>query len=683
VRDSSGQIITYGKGRSYGDASLNTAGRTILLDRLNAIVEFDAKSGVIVCEAGVTLEQILNVAIPAGWFLPVTPGTRFPTIGGCLAADVHGKNHHVAGSISQHVRWFEIVLADGSRVRCSLNENTELFHATAGGMGLTGIICLVALQLSTVETSWIVSEKIATDSLRETMQELTANDTTWPYTVAWIDCMASGDAIGRGDVILGRHARADELSQAQLRNKLQTPPMTKLGLPFTPPLSLVNRLTTKIFNTVFGLSGRMTKRRASVLSAWAYFYPLDVAHSWNRLYGPPGFVQYQIVVPLEVGYEAIRHILDRCLVAGHPSSLAVLKRFGEAQGYLSFPKPGWTLALDIAVRPGLFDLLGEFDRFVIEQGGRVYLAKDAVLGAENFRKMYFEYGKWLEVKKAVDPQCRFSSDLSRRLDIEGDVRGNSKLELKKMQSVKKNSWMIVGAAGGIGSAVAMALARKGCDLALVDVGERIGEVERLALRIREETGRKATCHSFGEGSVTSIESLLDRVEEAGEAPFGYLWAAGVMWQQSDLQLDADKAARHHFINYTLPMLFLETVANRIERQGSGHIAAIGSPAGDRARRSNYLYGADKAALHAYLDGLAHRFAGLPVIITTIKPGPTRTPMTEGMEKLPLLAEPGAQGKRIARGLLGGAKEIYTPAVWRPIMTVIKLLPKFVFDRLDI
>lgn len=675
-------IIQFGQGRSYGDAALNAAGRSLLFDRFNQIIEFDANSGLIVCEPGVTLAGILARAVPDGWFLPVTPGTRFASIAGCLAADVHGKNHHIAGSVSRHIPWFEIVVADGTQLRCSEGENNRLFEATAGGMGLTGVITKVALQLSRIESTWIKSESITTESLRETMDELTANDQTWPYTVAWVDCTATGSEMGRGEVILGRHATLDELSDEQQSNSMEFPPQPRLSLPFVPPFSLVNRTTTRLFNEIYYRKGFGKKRRSTISSAFSYFYPLDIANSWNRLYGPAGFVQYQFVVPMECGYDVIAEVLSRSIESGHEASLSVLKRFGKQQQMLSFPKPGWTLALDIAIRPGLFRLLAGFDQLIARNNGRVYLAKDASIDADSFRMMYPEYGQWLEVKKSVDPTCRFSSNLSRRLEIDDDVLGTTDVTKKEQKTVKKR-WLIVGATGGIGSAVAKELARKGNDLVLLDLPESAGKLDELAAEVKKINPLNVHTYPFTESSPEDYDMLLDRIEVEAGGIYGFLWAAGVMWQQSDLQLDAGLAAKQHQINYTVQMQFLERVAHRLDRRGSGHIAAIGSPAGDRGRRSNYLYGADKAALHAYLQGLAHRLAGREIIVTTIKPGPTKTPMTAGMEKLPLLAEPEDQAKRIVEGLESGCREIYTPGIWKWIMKVIKMMPDFVFNKLDL
>ncbi|MBS1261233.1 MAG: Decaprenylphosphoryl-beta-D-ribose oxidase [Calditrichaeota bacterium] len=419
---SAGSTIAFGAGRSYGDSALNDGRRTLETAALDRARSFDRERGIFACEAGISLAQILDVIVPDGWFLPVTPGTRFPTIGGCLAADVHGKNHHVAGSLARHVRSFDLLLADGATVTCSRDENPDLFAATAGGIGLTGIITRVELQLQPIENTFMFARHIRTGSLAETMEMLAIHDEEWPYTVAWLDSTAGGGALGRGEVILGRHAALADLPVSKRARRLRRPEPAKFAMPVTPPVSLVTPATIRAFNEIYYRRGGPEPDRAGLESAYRYFYPLDAAAGWNRCYGPRGFVQYQFVVPEDAAEATVREMLRACQSEGHPSALTVLKRFGDGEGWLSFPAAGWTLALDIPVRPGLLPLLDRFDRQVADSGGRVYLAKDARLAAETFREMYPDYPRWLAVKRRVDPECRFSSDQSRRLRIDDDVR---------------------------------------------------------------------------------------------------------------------------------------------------------------------------------------------------------------------------------------------------------------------
>ena len=408
-------LIAFGMGRSYGDSALPETGAAVLMDGLDRVLSFDRTSGLIKVEAGITLEEILDVAVPAGWFLPVTPGTRYPTLGGCVAADVHGKNHHVAGSISRHVLSLDLMMADGSIKTCSRRNNADLFRATTGGMGLTGIIVRVELQLQAIETSYIDEKQIRTESLDETMDLLVQHDQEWPYSVAWVDSTAHGEKLGRGAVILGRHAGSEQLYSCQARQRLARPDRPKLSIPVVPPISMVHPLTIRAFNDLYYWKSRTHRR---IVPVYSYFYPLDIVEGWNKLYGPTGFVQYQFVVPEDGANELIDHILAACRLYGHPSALTVLKRFGEGDdGFLSFPKPGWTLALDLPVRPGLLDLLERFDRAVLDHGGRLYLAKDARMNGDMLETMYPELPRWREVRAKADPHGRFLSQQAMRLSL--------------------------------------------------------------------------------------------------------------------------------------------------------------------------------------------------------------------------------------------------------------------------
>ena len=408
-------ILAYGRGLSYGDACLNRNQITVKFDDLSHVISFNVERGILICEAGITLTEINRMTLPHGWFIPVTPGTSYPTLGGCFAADVHGKNHHHAGSISNHVRWIELVTAVGKVIRCSGRTNADLFRTTAGGMGLTGLIYRLSLKLKRVNSVYIRAEHVRVRNLREMMETLHAGDSLWDYSVSWIDCAAGGLDLGRGEVAFGRHAEPDELPFNSHSKPFDIPSKAGLELPCTPPLSLVSNLTTRLFNELYIRRGGSRRKRTLIVPYDKFFYPLDMVRAWNRLYGRSGFIQYQFVVPFDAGYGVVRKILETCLKTGHIPSLAVLKRLGPGNGLLSFTIPGWTLAIDLPVKPGLLPMLDEFDRSIIDHGGRVYLAKDARLSSEAFRAMYPEFPRWLSIKRKVDPEDLFSSDMSRRL----------------------------------------------------------------------------------------------------------------------------------------------------------------------------------------------------------------------------------------------------------------------------
>lgn len=409
--------IPRGLGRSYGDATLNTGQSVILTERLNRFLHFDDQKGVLLCEAGTTLEEILEVFVPRGWFLPVVPGTKFVTVGGAIAADIHGKNHHCDGTFSAHIHHLTLIQADGSSLFCSPTENEKAFWATVGGMGLTGIIGEVALQLVPVETAYMKVEHHPAKDLETVMHLLQTQGQEAKYSVAWIDCLAKGSSMGRSIVMNGRHAHTDELPP-KVTAPLLLPSSTQVSVPFNFPSWTLNPLTVKAFNG-FYYAVQSRKNAPFVVDYDSYFFPLDAVGSWNRIYGKKGFIQYQFVLPTEDSARGLLTLLDRLTTHRCASFLAVLKCFGpQGKGLLSFPSPGYTLALDIPVKNNaLFSFLDELDELVMGYGGRVYLAKDTRLSPKSFRRMYPLYEPWLEVKQALDPQGRFSSDLSRRLKM--------------------------------------------------------------------------------------------------------------------------------------------------------------------------------------------------------------------------------------------------------------------------
>ncbi|MER5572769.1 FAD-binding oxidoreductase [Streptomyces massasporeus] len=407
--------IPRGLGRAYGDAAQNAGGSVLDMTALDRVHAIDADGGTVLCDAGVSLHRLMEVLLPLGWFVPVTPGTRYVTVGGAIGADIHGKNHHVSGSFARHVLAFELLTADGE-IRTVI-PGTPLFDATAGGMGLTGVILTATIRLQPVETSLMsVDTERATD-LDDLMARLAATDHRYRYSVAWIDLLARGAATGRAVLTRGDHAPLDALPARLRRDPLafRTP-----RLPATPeilPEGLLSRTTVGLFNELwYRKAPRARTGRLQRISP--FFHPLDGVPHWNRVYGRGGFVQYQFVV----GYgreDALRRIVRRISERRCPSFLAVLKRFGESDpGWLSFPVPGWTLALDIpAGLPGLGAFLDELDEEVAAAGGRVYLAKDARLRPELLAAMYPRLDDFRELRARLDPRGVFVSDLARRLSL--------------------------------------------------------------------------------------------------------------------------------------------------------------------------------------------------------------------------------------------------------------------------
>lgn len=418
LRPCEGGLIVRGHGRSYGDAALNEDGRVLLTERVNRLLDLDAEQGILRAEAGVTLAEILGVIVPKGWFLPVTPGTKFVSLGGCVAADVHGKNHHRDGSFGDHILGMEMILADGRRLSCSSDENSALFWATVGGMGLTGIIGEVTLKLTPVQSGQMMVRHHSADNLEQLFQLLEDPATDDRYTVAWLDSLATGQHLGRGIAMFGHHASREELPPGP---ESSPKPKHSRSIPFDFPAFALNSLSIGAFNALY--YSREGRRLEPFLCGYdPYFYPLDAIGNWNRLYGKRGFVQYQCVIPGAAAFDGIKLLLEKLADSRRASFLAVLKRFGaQGKGLLSFPMAGYTLALDLPIRDeGLFGLLDELDKTVLQFGGRVYLAKDARLSAESFRAMYPRYGEWLKIRNVVDPKNWFSSSMARRLGIDGD-----------------------------------------------------------------------------------------------------------------------------------------------------------------------------------------------------------------------------------------------------------------------
>jgi FAD/FMN-containing dehydrogenase len=404
-----------GLGRAYGDAAVNGRGATILTEKLNRMLSFDSKGGILRCEAGVTIEDLIETFMPCGWFPLVVPGTKYVTVGGAIASDIHGKNHHREGSFVNALRSFTVLTASGELVNCSRALESDLFWATVGGMGLTGVIVDVELKLQKISTSYIKCRSIRTNSLAETLGCFSELEPEFQYSVAWIDCLASKKQLGRGIVMFGNHAELDDLETDKRKDPLLVARKRAITVPFDLPEFVLNRYSIGAFNQCFW-SAHLEKDRERVLSYEPYFFPLDKIKSWNRLYGSNGFVQYQCVVP-QTSDNAIAKMLELSSQYGMASFLAVLKRFGPERGLLSFPKAGITLTLDMPVRGKLFEFIAKLNELVLESEGRVYLAKDAYLSAEHFRIMYPNYKRWLAIKSKVDPGYIFRSSLAERLQL--------------------------------------------------------------------------------------------------------------------------------------------------------------------------------------------------------------------------------------------------------------------------
>lgn len=399
-----GPAISRGRGRSYGDSAFCSKGYTIDLRNRNCFLAFDESTGILVTESGLSLYEIIQTFLPRGWFPAVVPGTQFVSVGGAIASNIHGKNHHLSGAFADYVVWLDLLLANGEIKRVYPTE--ALFWATAGGMGLTGIILRAALRLEAVPTSWVYNTTYKVRDWEEGLRLLEEKDNQYPFAVAWVDHQ---DRRGRSVIHLGRWAQVDELKPHQ--NRYAVASAERLAIPFTPPLALFNGASIPLIAEWYWLKN---PAGTHIVPYHTYFFPLDGIREWNRLWGPSGFIQFQFVVPsladLGVLWEQLRRAPAR-------SFLTVLKRLGPQKGPLAFSGPGWTLAIDLpntfAVRRHLLGLLEE----VAARKGKIYLTKDSLLTPEYFRAMYPEWQAFLHQKALVDPQGLWQSDQSQRLQL--------------------------------------------------------------------------------------------------------------------------------------------------------------------------------------------------------------------------------------------------------------------------
>ncbi|MGZ5263736.1 MAG: FAD-binding protein [Kaistella sp.] len=370
------EVIARGNGRCYGDASLSE--HIFSTKRLNKFISFDRLNGVIECESGVLLSQVLEVIVPQGYFLYVTPGTKFITVGGAIASDVHGKNHHAEGCFSECLEQFSLLNENAEVITCSRTENEDKFWATIGGMGLTGIILSAKFKLKNIETAYIRQESIKAENLDEIFSLFDESE-SWTYSVAWIDCLQTGKNIGRSILMRGEHAFKHELPKNLQENPLRLRKRMIPTVPFYFPDFLLNNFTVKLFNLLY-FNKQKRKEVKNFVDYETFFYPLDVANDWNKIYGKKGFIQYQMVIPKEKGKEGMKRILQTIAKSGNGSFLAVLKLFGEEnpQAYNAFPFEGYTLALDFKVNSKLKNLVADLDKIVEEFGGRIYLTKDSM-----------------------------------------------------------------------------------------------------------------------------------------------------------------------------------------------------------------------------------------------------------------------------------------------------------------
>ena len=407
-------LIARGNGRAYGDSSINEK-NTINMKYLNHIISFDDDLGILVVESGILLNDIINTFLPRGWFPYVTPGSKFVTIGGLIAADVHGKNHHKEGSFRNFVEWFEIINSKGEIIKCSRNENSDLFEWTIGGMGLTGIIIRAAIKLRAIQTCWIKQKTIVAKNIDETL-EIFENNMNATYSVAWINSTKTKHNIGQSLIMLGEHASLQDLDKKNIKDPLKIKSKKNKNIPFYFPNWFLNKKLIKLFNSIYYFIGKNTSKEKLVY--WDdYFYPLDTLLGWNKIYGRKGFVQYQCVIPLEKSKEGLIELLKEVDKSKISSFLSVLKRFGDQKSNFSFPMKGYTIALDFPVSEDTLNLLEKLDEITLKYNGRFYLAKDARMKKEIFKRSDKRIQSFINFRHNKNFNKNFRSSQSSRLEL--------------------------------------------------------------------------------------------------------------------------------------------------------------------------------------------------------------------------------------------------------------------------
>lgn len=408
------KLIPRGLGRCYGDSALSETIINTL--KFNRILDFNEETGILTCECGVSIEDIIETFMPKGWCMPVTPGTKYVTIGGAIASDVHGKNHHVAGSISNHIITMDILTPEGEIITCSKDNNEDLFWSSCGGMGLTGLILSASFKLKKIETSYIKQQIVKARNIDHII-DIFEESREYPYSVAWIDCLAKGQKMGRSLMIRGHNATLEDIKNTPYaKNPLQVIKKKKLNIPVNFPNLALNNLSVKAFNFLY-YNKQFNSFQENIVDYDKFFYPLDGINNWNRIYGKRGFTQYQFVLGMDKSRDGMKRMLTEISKSGEGSFLAVLKLFGPQDDLISFPKEGYFLALDFPIKEKVFKLLDKLDNIALEHDGRLYLTKDARMSKRMFQKSYDNFETFKNLKEKFDPQSKFKSLQSERIGL--------------------------------------------------------------------------------------------------------------------------------------------------------------------------------------------------------------------------------------------------------------------------
>ncbi len=632
-------LIARGNGRCYGDAS--HAKYTISTLKLNNILEFNPDDGVINCQSGVLLDDLLLKVLPHGYFLPVTPGTKYITIGGALSSDIHGKNHHIDGVFSDHVISFKLANICGEII--TVFPNSELFNQTAGGMGITGIILEIKFKLLKIETSYIKQNSFRAANLTEIFN-LFEEHKNAPYSVAWIDCLAKGKNIGKSVLMVGDHLSSSEL---KIENKLIPHKKPFLNIPFNFPNWILNPVSVKLFNLLFYY--KPSSVGSSLVHYDQFFYPLDKINNWNRIYGKDGFVQYQFVLPKSNSYQGILDILTIISKNNLGSFLAVLKLFGKSHEnrYLHFPIEGYTLALDIKVSPKLWNILDQLDEIVNKYQGKIYLTKDARMSKRIFESLY--------------PQ--------RNLDNFKFI-SNQMLRLK---SSKSHVFLILGANSDIAKVTALSYLAKFPNGYLILASRNVSDLKNFVELNKIED--KSEIMYFDACSKDQNGEFVSRLTEK---PNWIMYSAGKLIDNEDGITSKIEWEDNVQVNFTGAVSILNELIDD-NNPFLSRIIGLSSIAGLRGRNSNFIYGSTKAGFHQYLFGLRQRLKSRKILVQAITPGFVKTKMTANLSLNKLANTP----DDIARSILKESRsfEVYPNLFWKLLSIVLKNAPEFIIKRL--
>jgi decaprenylphospho-beta-D-ribofuranose 2-oxidase len=677
--------IARGMGRGYGDAAQLDGGLVLDTTRCKRI-ELDPETGIVTAEAGVTIGELLHRAVPAGWMVPVVPGTQHVSVGGAIASDIHGKNHRTAGTFGTYVDALGLLTSGGEVLELSAADQDPVFAATIGGMGLTGVILWARVRLRPVSGPLLAVDADRVTGLEGALAALSAPGGS--YRVAWLDLL--GSPVARGIVTRAEHIGEVGGADANGVPRAAGDPTVRARATVPPgwPGGLLSPASVRLFNE-FRYRSAPAMVRGQVESIGSHMFPLDALEAWPRLYGPRGFVQYQLVVPY--GAErTLKEVLEQLRRARVPCYLAVLKDFGEANAFpLSFPIAGWTLALDLPrAAPGLEGALDRLDALVAEAGGRVYLTKDSHVRPQTLAAMYPQLEEWRQTRDSVDPDGLWRSDLAERTGLVAARPPAAQPELSPAPAGTESRRslptrvLLRGGTAEIGLAIVRRLAREGQVRPYLIGRDR----DRLAgaLAELERSGcAGGEIEVLDADDLDSHEQVITRAFERAGGFDTVVLAVGVLGAQAGLAAEREEALEVMRTNFMGAGSLLVECLRRLGEQGSGTLIVLSSVAAERPRASNAVYGAAKAGLDALAQGLADATAGSGVRVLVVRPGFVRTKMTEGLEAAPMATTPEAVAEATVAALGGSAHTVWVPGRLRVVFALLRHLPRGVFRRLPL